>query len=759
MRKTAFFLLFAMLTTQALADALQHTPPAQVISGTPLNLEFETTGIAGVPVEVELRYRTEEMEEWIILDLLGQWDNELLQLTLEPLPFGSHFLEYYLQLTTAEGGSITCPELVPQTSPFRIDIKEPALRTDARPFALCGPLEFEPDEQVLIAISLQEPIAAEDLHIQLGGEDITSLCVTDPWLITYLPTPAQPQQGALVIQWRQSPDLVTTWQMGSVLKRKARTRGYRLQASTFETIHFEQVADRWENYHRVGGNLSWEQGRQKLSLVLNLAVRDLQENQLQPQSRFTVKYQVPMLTLEAGDVYPRVNQLVLQGTRMRGAQVDFRSQVFSLQAMAGLLRHEILDDDTAQTLARTLIAVAPRFGNYRKISTGLVLMKSWDQKRDNTFVHPQENLVLGGDFTMRVLQQRLTWTTEAAFSLSNTNTAEPVLSDADLDTLSWDWPGFLPTPEQMESIFTINPYLSPTNPLGLTSLAWQSRLQANFPGNTLTLRWRHLGTDYESFGNGGIMNDQQGFEVTDGFRLLSRQFYIHLAGRSYRDNLNGGLDNSWGTTRNSAWQTNVSWYPTQNWPTVHLSGQLTQRKNDVASNSDYYTNLTGNNVNLRVDHPFEWLNFTHRLNSQLTYYNLVEDTAEGDADTLTAGSRTWQLSSTLRTELNNRMDNRLYLSYSASEYETGSNSSYVRLQNKLRYRWSDKIDYVGGLGLRLVNGDDSYIRWRAQVGGNWRWRENFNFNLQLQQVFYTGSDNLQPDLRFVLRLEQLLFNS
>jgi hypothetical protein len=309
----------------------------------------------------------------------------------------------------------------------------------------------------------------------------------------------------------------------------------------------------------------------------------------------------------------------------------------------------------------------------------------------------------------------------------------------------------------MENFFTVNPYLSPTNPMKLTSLSWQSRLQATFPGNTLTLRWRHLGSDYQSFGNGGIMNDQEGFEIADGFRLLNRQLYIHLVGRSYRDNLSGALDNSWGTTRNSSWQTNVSWYPEQEWPTMHFTGQLTQRQNDVDAQSEYYTDLSGSNLNLRLDHPLRWLGYDHRINAGISLFNLVEDTAT-DNDSLAAGSNTWQLSTTLRTELNRRMNNRLMLSGNATSYESGGSRSFFRLQDKLRYSWNDDIEYSTGLGLRFVGGDDSYLRWSMQAGGSWRWRKNFNFDLQLQQVFYTGNDDLQPDFRFMLRLEQLLFN-
>jgi hypothetical protein len=755
MRKTALFLLGTLLFSQAFAESLEHTPPTMITAGIPFTLEFEPVGIAGVPQSVELSYRTEELGEWVVLDLLPQWDNACLLVDLGQPPSGSLFLEYYVRLTTSEGSTVTSPEYAPQSNLFRVDILLPPPSPDAEPFTLCMPLEFSLDEQVLIAISLQQAITPGELQIQLGGVDITSLCVIDPWLITYLPTADQPQQGELVIQWQRSEEEVASWQMGTLSVQEPESREYKLRASTFEVIHFEQVAEQWENYHRFGGDLSWERGSQRLNLRLNLAARDWQNHQLQPQGRFSLKYEIPQLILQAGDIYPRANQLVLQGARLRGGQLDFYSAFFSLQAAAGLLRHEVMDADTAVTLARQMWAVAPRFGSERKVSLGLMLLKSWDRDREESIVDPQENLVLGGDFTVRLFRQRFAWTTEAALSLSNTNTSEPVFSDEDFEDLGWNWPSFLPTPEAMENFITVNPYLSPTNPLKLTSLAWQSRLQATFPGNTLTLRWRHLGSDYQSFGSGGTMNDQQGFEVADGFRLFSRQLYIHLVGRSYRDNLSGALDNSWGTTRNSSWQTNVSWYPEQEWPTMHFSGQLTQRQNDVDAGSEYYTDLAGSNLNLRLDHPINWFGFNHRITSGLSLFNLVEDTED---DSLAAGSSTWQLSTTLSTELNHRLNNRLLLAGSATSYESSDSRSFIRLQDKLRYHWNDDIEYTAGLALRFIGGDDSYLRWRMQAGGSWRWHRNFNFNLQLQQVFYTGSDDLEPDFRFMLRMEQLLFN-
>ncbi len=773
MRKTALILcVSAFIASSLLADSIQHEPPALITSGSVFMLEFEPAGIAGAPLSVELYYRTTDLQEWVVLDLMGHWNNECLEVNLEPLPAGTHFFEYYLKLVTAEGTTITDPEFAPQTAVHRVDVQSPTPLT-GEPVALMTPLNYTDDEQVLIAISLQEPVPAADLEITLEGEDITQYCQIDPWIITYLPDPDQPQQGQLIVKVRRTAAETDSWFLGAIAV-KPRSWGFKLQANTFETIHFEQVAERWENYHRFGGNLTWSKGSQKLELHLNLAVKDWQDEQLQPQSRFSLKYSVPMLTVAAGDVYPRLNQLVLHSTRVRGGEIDFHSPFFSLQAVGGNLRQEILDDnDVALAMQRTMWAVSPRFGNYRKVSTGLILMKAWDVEVDSSNVHPQENLVLGADFTMRLLRERLLWSTEAAFSLSNTNTSAAVLSDADLDTLDWNWPSFLPTPESLEGFFTVNPYISPTNPLDLTSLAYQSRLQLNLPGNILTLRWRHLGSDFESFGSGGAVNDLEGFEIADGFSFLQRQYYIHLAANSYTDNLNGSLDDTWSTTRNSSLQGNISWYPVQDWPTLHFSGQFTKRQNDVDSDSEYYTNLTGNHLNLRVDHRFDWIGYKHRFNTQVTRYSLVDDMPGEDEKSsalssisptvasggvINSGSSSWQWASTVRTELSRRLNNRIYLSLSSTDYAAGDQRSCLRLQDKIRWRWLQNLDLNGALGVRMINGDsDSYLRWRLQGSANWIWRRDYSFRMQLQQVFYTGTEDLKPDFRLLLHFEQRLF--
>lgn len=296
----------------------------------------------------------------------------------------------------------------------------------------------------------------------------------------------------------------------------------------------------------------------------------------QPSDRIVanVKYG-PWASLKAGDVYPLYNPLLLNGTRVRGAEAALiltlkETTWGSLRAVRGASRREVpaylVEYDTGNgtridtvpgTFAQTLTAVRLGIGGGPAFDMGFTLMKASDDEGDadhyliNSSLHgprPAENLVPGIDLRAGVWDGRIQLYANSAMSLY---TRDKSLGAFHPDTFDVDF-----NPKDYEDFIIFNSstrgwqyLLSEKNGaesdlpgfIGASS-ALEAGVVASIPLGSVVqefeLRYSHLGLEYHSEGNPFLgSNPGDGFTGIEKLSVLDNRVSVAMELGQYSQDL------------------------------------------------------------------------------------------------------------------------------------------------------------------------------------------------------------------------------
>ena len=297
----------------------------------------------------------------------------------------------------------------------------------------------------------------------------------------------------------------------------------------------------------------------------------------QPSDRITanVKYG-PWASLKAGDVYPLYNPLLLNGTRVRGAEAAMNLTLGettwgTLRAVRGESRREVpaylVKYDTGDgtridtvpgTFAQTLTAVRLGVGGGPAFDLGFTIMKASDDEGSadrfqvNSILHgvrPAENLVPGIDLRIGAWDGRIQFYANSALSLY---TRDKSLGAFAPDSFQVDF-----NPKHYEDYFIVNSttkgwqyLLSPQGDANKTDVsgfisaesALESGVVTSIPFQGMVeefeFRYSHLGLDYHSEGTpflGG--NPGDGFTVIDKLSVLDNRVSVAMELGQYGQDL------------------------------------------------------------------------------------------------------------------------------------------------------------------------------------------------------------------------------
>ncbi len=297
----------------------------------------------------------------------------------------------------------------------------------------------------------------------------------------------------------------------------------------------------------------------------------------QPSHRVTanVKYG-PWIGLKAGDVYPLYNPLLLNGTRVRGAEgmlslTTGETTWGSFRAVRGETRRVVPAytvrydtgngnpriDTVPGSFQQNLIAFRLGMGGGPKFDLGFSLMKASDDEGDeasrkiNNLVHgtrPMENVATGVDLRVGAWDGRIQLYSNSAFSLFT--------KDKSLGAFSADTFGVAFDPKDWEDKFVFNAttrgwqyLLSKKGGKGTdvpgfigSNSAMESGIVTSIPiyglVQELELRYSHLGLEYHSEGNpflGG--NPGDGFTVIEKLSVLDNKVSVGMELGNYDQDL------------------------------------------------------------------------------------------------------------------------------------------------------------------------------------------------------------------------------
>lgn len=353
---------------------------------------------------------------------------------------------------------------------------------------------------------------------------------------------------------------------------------------------------------RLGG--SWRYS-------LNTHFNSYESHVRQPINRYRFNLQSNWMTLTLGDVNPRMQELILWGSRVRGWSLDLRTGFFNVMVVSGRSRRavesQLYSDDPSRvfrrgTYARDLFAVRPYFGSGRGLQLGITFMTVRDDTSSIAFLRtvadnteptqmanpdPKDNLVIGLDLSLKAFSGKLSFSYNNAFSLFANDITGGSLSEDELNDLLEDQGQDrinLPfDPEKFSSLFIINESMLPIDPRGMTNFSQQIRSTMQIGTHTLGARWRSIGGSYNTLGYSSLQKDRSGLRVQDSFRILDNRLGVTVGWESYEDNLD---ESKPATTGTSALTMDLSWQSDMNSPGFAFGYRTYGRHNDLDDVAD-----------------------------------------------------------------------------------------------------------------------------------------------------------------------------
>jgi len=702
-KKTFAALLPVVLTIAGIAQAASiqpeaepaeagiiHIPVTSLRQNERLAIEARVDGATQPVVFMRLYYKSPGLDSFDYVEMSKAADGYFGELSPDRFPGGR--VSYFILALFADQSVVTFPQSNPYGNPIEVEISgggaavpstKPVVRpgfNQTEPAGLPEPesgvietapavladspvlvLSPEPDEkfgvgeEVVIAISLfadegdSVDVGSLDLFVDGQRRSLDAEITAD--LVTYTTSNLRPGRHTATLRgYFASGVALPRAQVRFVVKGKARSALAErpVQARVFAETRHENTSGIGFNDNNIGGSLSGNHGLIKYDAKFYLTSRE--NSQFQPRNRYSFNLELPLLGVSVGDVYPRFNDLMLWGKRVRGLYGRLHLGVINFDFITGqtlrkvpALYSTVIDtltnlplkniagnDSTAVSTTGTwnqnLIGGRVSFGGGRNFQLGFNLLKVKDDSTalaaSEFSTTPQDNLVLGSDFLLAFANHRIEFRAGAAYSLITEDILGGPLTKAEIDTLFPDFD--LPIdPADFSDYLIINLSTKPLeDPRKGRSLAVNSSFRFNFLNNNLVVGYKRLGGEYVSLGNSFLRNNLRGFFFQDRFRLFRNKLYLNFGLENYDDNFDAVDENT--PTKLKTVSSGFTVYPGAQWPSFTFSLRNHNRDNnidslfiDLSQITPDTTHVGENNdtrdVSFQMNYDTRFLNLNHSI--------------------------------------------------------------------------------------------------------------------------------------------------
>jgi hypothetical protein len=333
---------------------------------------------------------------------------------------------------------------------------------------------------------------------------------------------------------------------------------------------------------------------------------------LQRLSIFRMDVYSPIGGMVLGDTTPYFSDFTVNGLEVFGVHLLPQFNWFGMELVYGR-SFDNIDETEAPTYKQRVWGGRLKLGRPGGFLWGLSLVKVKDDEdsldiptgQEDEFPKPQDNVVVGTDFTFSLFQGNVRFRVEANESLLNTDisggTAGVDEFDLGFDPDNWEW------------LITINEHIVPLNP-GLPNLAAAAELTVGpLRDNTFTVEYIYIGPSFFSLGNTIIINDRTGVNARDSLWLFNRKFLLNTSFQYYTDNLRDTLDTTTKTVGGSGY---LYGYPVSN-----ISFNLGTDLLSVDDNDQVDTFNTTITAGANYDFGFWITESTAFLNTSTTLFN------------------------------------------------------------------------------------------------------------------------------------------
>ncbi len=631
---TLLWLSFLFLGRTAFAQqglVMNLTATSGAVENSPVVVKAEVKSLTNIS-QALLFYRNDLSTDFQQTEMSFQESSMTLSGTVPSSYVVSPYIEVYVRLIMRDGTTETYPSESPTENPVRISVGRSESEKDILIISPDRDQRLTVDNLMIAASMLFAPksVDRKKTRLYFDGLDVTGDAVVSGQVIVYSPSKfPMPITGGIhtakVVLYDSSGSRAASleWSFYIIAPGEKQGSGFSYQGSGKIELRNETISGVSTWYNR--GDLNLNGTALGMNMGANVHVTSEEKSYRQPQDRFGIYASTSWLSLRLGDSYPAFSPLIMNGLRVRGVSGMLSLGFFNLQAAYGQTVRGIngqyldtvvvapgsglqltganyirLDDSTFigvnyGTYSRNLLAVRPSFNFGSHASVGFTFLKSSDVLSSVNFgSDPNQNVVLGSDFSMNFDNRRINFLAEGAMSMLNQNTAVGSRSAAFIDSVSQSNTGtqinnIVPL-TTLSQLITINEYLVPLDPTKLSSLAWDVGLSLNYFNTFAKVGYVYRGPDYASFGQPFIRTDIRGLDFFLRPRLFSNQVLLSISYENLFDNLQ---HQKVATTNFVNSNVAVSYFPIASLPGLTLGYSSYYNINSLSPDSAYaIDNLT-----------------------------------------------------------------------------------------------------------------------------------------------------------------------
>ena len=616
----ACLLCITVQSSAQVSTKIANITPDFAVANAPITISADL--IQGETVDhVYLVYRPfgESEYERVDMDLVGN----TASVTLPSKSVVPPRIEYYIVLHLRTGALETYPLsesadpfATPPTRTLSLPVRSEAEGEEQILFLSPEPYSILSPDQVLISVSLlraDSTAVRKATQIFLDGVDVTQSAVFSDDILALSPEnlghPLAPGPHRVSVRlYDRTGNMSSVASLSFTVQggegytyTEGVPQGFRYNANVNMESRHEEVNTVGTWYNRAGVNLSGNTGDWRF--LSNVYVTSEESSDLQPQNRFFVGVEHPLVHAGYGDSYPVFPNLILSGKRVRGLNAGVHLGAFNVDVTYGQTTREVQgkllstfpkDSLASQqmasptgtfgpvdsthwgrfsygTYAQNLFAIRPSFGSAETFQWGMTLLKAKDDVHSITYgIRPDENLVIGTDIVSHFDSRRIEFLAQAAISAYNSDISSGSFTDAYIDTSQLtrnDADNIKKLRDIIKNFITVNENLRPLSLSKLSTLAYDVSLAVNYFGNLLRFSYLLRGNDYNSAGQTFLRKDIRGYNLSDRLRLVQNRLFLTLGLERLQDNT---ADTKMATTTYSTVTGAVSYYPAADAPNVTL---------------------------------------------------------------------------------------------------------------------------------------------------------------------------------------------
>jgi len=646
-----------------LKSRIIHVPVTSVRQGQPFEVEARVDASGRGINFMRLYFKLEDDQDFKYLEMSQSGDTFRGEIPADRY-YGSKLYYFILGFQTDQE-VVTYPDWNPYGNPIEVtilagvpgpgqkapenspsDLFQDVSPTRSEDLGEDSPVLFlspEPNEQfggadeVLIAVSFIPPdggdIDVKSVNLFLDDLDVSDRADISENLVTYSATRLSPGRHRVVAQANTAGGVkLPSGSLIFVVKGQQRRSNSNnsFQGRVFAETRHESFSNIGFHDNNVGGFLSGNTGILKYDSRLYLTTRE--DSNFQPRHRFSFNFDLPILGVTLGDTYPRFNNLMLWGKRVRGVYGRLHFGFINFDVVAGQtfrgirpkFRSNLVLADSLQssgTFEQNLLGLRTSFGNGKHFQFGLNVLKVRDDTTSITrkafkaaSILPRDNFVVGSDFLLSLNRRRFEIRGAIAASLLTKDISDGVLSKQDIeDQFDVDLPF---DPADFSDYLILNASTTPLDPRDLTSLAFDVSLRLNYFNNNFLLGYKSLGSQYTSLGTTFLRTNLRGLYFNDRVRLLKNKIYFNFGIEAYDDNFDADNQNS--PTDLTTVSSGFSIYPSPRLPSINFSLRSHNRDNNITTIDPAFIDNSNPAAPDTLSDPRE-NNDTRDLNVQLNY--------------------------------------------------------------------------------------------------------------------------------------------